>query len=309
MASRVLLALVIAAFATSPRAAEPPKQPTIVASVSSPGNVLKVEIGLDEERASYSVSRLGVPLIRASRLGFRLRDREKFDRHLALASQSSSSFDQTWEQPWGENRLVRNHYNELRVRFTEKIRLKRSLDLVFRVFDDGVGFRYEFPDQAQLHDVIIQDELTEFDVPTADSGPYRITVGPDKALWFTEILAGKIGRITTDGKITEYAIPTAKSGPRGITTGPDGALWFTEGEARKIGRISPDGGEISEIAVPVSPDELRPQSYGLLPSDPAGYLQGIVLGPDGNLWFTDSATQKVMRVTFGGPRGVVGDDE
>jgi len=148
-------------------AAEPPKNPVIVASVSSPGSVLKVDIGIDETRASYGVSRLGVPLIRPSRLGFRLRNTEKLDRNLELASQSTSSFDQTWEQPWGENRRVRNHYNELRLRFTETIKLKRSIDLVFRVFDDGVGFRYEFPDQPGLQDVIIDDELTEFDVVPA----------------------------------------------------------------------------------------------------------------------------------------------
>ncbi|MEO8672601.1 MAG: glycoside hydrolase family 97 protein [Tahibacter sp.] len=148
-------------------AAEPPKQPHVVATVTSPGKILSVAIGLDEERASYAVSRLGVPVIRASRLGFLLRNTEKFDRNLTLASQSTRSVDETWEQPWGENRFVRNRYNELRVRFTEKVKLKRSLDVVFRVYDDGVGFRYEFPDQPQLKDVIIDGELTEFDVVPA----------------------------------------------------------------------------------------------------------------------------------------------
>ena len=60
------------------------------------------------------------------------------------------SFDDTWEQPWGERRYVRNHGNEMRVTLREKT-ARRELDVVFRVFDDGVGFRYEFPEQPQLH--------------------------------------------------------------------------------------------------------------------------------------------------------------
>ena len=74
------------------------------------------------------------------------------------------SFDETWEQPWGERRYVRNRYNEMSVRLTEKNPPGRSLVVVFRVFDEGVGFRYEFPDQPQLRDVNIGDELTEFTI-------------------------------------------------------------------------------------------------------------------------------------------------
>lgn len=64
--------------------------------------------------------------------------------------------------PWGERLHVRNHYNELRARFTEGTGLRRRLDIVFRAFDDGVGFRYEFPQQSSLQQVNIIEELTEF---------------------------------------------------------------------------------------------------------------------------------------------------
>jgi alpha-glucosidase len=133
-----------------------------VAQIQSPGNVLNVQIAIDEGRASYSVSRLGEPVIAPSRLGFLLRATEKLERNLTLTHQETRSSDETWEQPWGERRYVRNRFNELRVRFSETIKLKRSFDVVFRVYDDGIGFRYEFPDQPQLKDVIIEDELTEF---------------------------------------------------------------------------------------------------------------------------------------------------
>ncbi len=164
MTTRTTVALLLLAVAGAALSAEPPKRPDVVASIDSPSKVLRVEIGLDEERASWSLRRFGEPLIRPSRLGFLLRDTEKLDRNLALTDQATRSVDETWEQPWGESRHVRNRYHELRVRFTEKVKLKRSFDVVFRVFDDGVGFRYEFPDQPQLRDAIITDELTEFDV-------------------------------------------------------------------------------------------------------------------------------------------------
>ena len=135
-----------------------------VASVESPGKVLRVELDLHEGRLGYRISRQGQPVINTSALGFRVHDAEQLQRNLALTSQQSSTFDQTWEQPWGERRFIRNHYNELRARFTETINLKRAIDIVFRVYDDGVGFRYEFPDQPQMRDVRIDDELTEFDV-------------------------------------------------------------------------------------------------------------------------------------------------
>ena len=135
-----------------------------VATVASPGNILNVALELHEGRLSYRIDRFGEPVIDSSRLGFQLRNAEKLERNLALASTAARNVDETWEQPWGESRFVRNQHNELRARFTETINLKRSFDVVFRVFDDGVGFRYEFPQQANLTDVIIDDELTEFAV-------------------------------------------------------------------------------------------------------------------------------------------------
>jgi virginiamycin B lyase len=63
-------------------------------------------------------------------------------------------------------------------------------------------------------------------------------VGPDGALWFTELGGQKIGRITTGGAATDFAVPTTPSSPLGIVTGPDGALWFTETQGNKIGRAA-----------------------------------------------------------------------
>ncbi len=79
--------------------------------------------------------------------------------------------------------------------------------------------------------------ITEFAVPTSNSGLEGIAAGPDGNLWFTEYAGNKIGRITPGGTITEFPMPTARSRPEGITAGPDGNLWFIEFFANKIGRI------------------------------------------------------------------------
>ena len=91
--------------------------------------------------------------------------------------------------------------------------------------------------------------------------PTDIALGPDGALWFTELPGNKIGRITTGGRLTEFAVPTPDSEPGGIALGPDSAIWFTEGFPKKIGRITTDG----HIAALV-----RPKMAGLNTSGAAG---------------------------------------
>lgn len=132
--------------------------------------------------------------------------------------------------------------------------------------------------------------LAEFPV-TPGSRPVGIATGADGALWFTEFAGDRIGRVTTAGTVTEYPLsPDAQ--PVAITAGPDGALWFTEtGGSRiaRIGRIDPATDKITEF-----------------PAYPAGSLgtatdpQGITVGPDGALWFTERAANKIGRLTVDG---------
>jgi alpha-glucosidase len=140
-----------------------------VGTVSSPGNVLSVSVTVnDEGRPGYTVSRGGRLIVNESRLGFLLTDAPKLERNFRGDGVQTRSVDETWEQPWGERRYVRDRYNEMRVRLVEKTPLARALVVVFRAFDDGIGFRYEFPDQPRLREVNIGDELTEFTI--ADQG-------------------------------------------------------------------------------------------------------------------------------------------
>ncbi|MGL4314825.1 MAG: glycoside hydrolase family 97 protein, partial [Sphingomonas sp.] len=154
---RFLAAILVALGGFTPAMAAP------VASISSPGNAVSVAVELDGEgRALYTVSRKGTPIINPSRLGFLFTDAPKIERGLAYVSQSARDEDTSWDQPWGEWQTIRNHFRELRVRLQEKGTLHRIMDVVFRVYDDGVGFRYEFPDQPNLKNANIADELTEF---------------------------------------------------------------------------------------------------------------------------------------------------
>jgi alpha-glucosidase len=154
---RVILALA-ALLVAAPALAAP-------ITASSPDGVLTVSVDVNGEgRPEYSVARLGHAVIEPSRLGFLLTDAPKLERNFTLAEAGRRSADETWEQPWGERRHVRNRYNELRVRLTERVAPGRRLDVVFRLFDDGIGFRYEFPDQEALRQVNIAEEVTEFAV-------------------------------------------------------------------------------------------------------------------------------------------------
>ncbi|WP_449301902.1 glycoside hydrolase family 97 protein [Pseudoxanthomonas mexicana] len=131
--------------------------------VASPDGTIVVELATDNDgRPAYAVSRKGQPVIASSRLGFLLLDAPKFERNIEIVQPRTRPFDETWEQPWGERRSIRNHYNELTVTLKEKAKPFRSFDVVFRVFDDGVGFRYRFPKQPGLEQVKIGEELTEF---------------------------------------------------------------------------------------------------------------------------------------------------
>lgn len=164
-----LFGLALLAMATLSQAA-----PQVV-SVESPGKVLRASLVLDGGTARYRVERFGKTVVEDSKLGFALRD-GRLDRDFAVIGQQQRSVDESWEQPWGERRLTRNHFNELTVQLAETTGSKRRLDVVFRVYDDGLGFRYMFPEQPNLREAIIDDELTEFAI-AQDSTAWWIPAG------------------------------------------------------------------------------------------------------------------------------------
>ena len=119
--------------------------------------------------------------------------------------------------------------------------------------------------------------FTELPIPTPGTPADQIVLGLDGALWFTEINANQIGRITTSGQISEFLLPTNHSFPTSIAVGPDGALWFTEAGTDQIGRIT-TGGRLTEF--PLATANCTPS--------------GITAGPDGVLWFTENGADSTV---------------
>ena len=133
--------------------------------VNSPDESIEVNFLLTKGgQPDYLVNFNGKRIIDTSSFSFDFKNVKSFGKNLMVANSSNSSFDETWETVWGEQRFIRNNYNELKVNLEEKEELKRKCSIVFRVFNDGVGFRYEFPQQENLKDVIIIDENTQFNL-------------------------------------------------------------------------------------------------------------------------------------------------
>ncbi|MDE6010382.1 MAG: glycoside hydrolase family 97 protein [Muribaculaceae bacterium] len=132
-------------------------------TVSSPDGNVVLTFNVEEGIPYYSVERGGKQVLNPSRLGMVLKDKPGFDRGFTVDSVSYDSHDETWQPVWGEESSIRDHHNELRVSLGQPGEAPgRELTIVFRVFDDGVGFRYEFPRQEALGDFTIMQELTEF---------------------------------------------------------------------------------------------------------------------------------------------------
>lgn len=130
--------------------------------VLSPDGKIEVLFGLVDGVPYYSVHREGAAVILPSRLGFVFLRDAPLDGGLHIAGSEKSSHDETWTQPWGEVETIRDHHNELLIQLAEAGESARRMHIVFRVFDDGVGFRYELPEQPNLGSLEIMDEQTEF---------------------------------------------------------------------------------------------------------------------------------------------------
>lgn len=131
-------------------------------SVRSPDGNITIEFSLKNGIPYYSINYKSNQIVSASRLGFHFKTRNPLEDNLQIRTVRHSQFDETWTQPWGEVKNIRNHYNEMKIFLQEKDYPNRQMNLIFRAFDDGIGFRYELPAQENLKDFQITDELTEF---------------------------------------------------------------------------------------------------------------------------------------------------
>lgn len=110
---------------------------------------------------TYKMTYKGKPVINESTLGFTLKKDEPLTNHFKVVSDSKSTFKETWKPVWGEEKEILNHYNELFVQLKQD-KTNRLMNIRFRVYNEGVGFRYEFPTQKELTYFVIAEENTQF---------------------------------------------------------------------------------------------------------------------------------------------------
>jgi len=130
--------------------------------IKSPNNNLTLSFSLQAGGVpTYSLSYKGRPVIKPSHLGLELKGAPSLTSGFTVASEQKTTFDQTWQPVWGEVKNIRNHYNELTVTLTQAA-TKRTMLVHFRVFNDGLGFRYDFPKQPELAYFVVKEEKTQF---------------------------------------------------------------------------------------------------------------------------------------------------
>ena len=131
-------------------------------SITSPNGQLQLNFSVNAQgEPVYELSYKGKPVINPSKLGLELKNDPGLMNGFTMADAKTSTFDETWEPVWGEVKQIRNHYNELAVTLNQKAQ-DRNIIIRFRLFDDGMGFRYEFPLQKNLNYFVIKEERTQF---------------------------------------------------------------------------------------------------------------------------------------------------
>ena len=157
------------------------------AELKSPDGNLVLHADVKEGRPVYSLEYKSRPVIKESRLGLELKGDKDLMNGFVMAGVQTSTFDETWQPVWGEVRDIRNHYNELALTLNQA-ETGRIMVIRFRLYDDGVGFRYEFPQQPDLNYFVIREERTQFAM-----------AGDHKAFW-----------IPGDYDTQEYSTVTSK---------------------------------------------------------------------------------------------------
>lgn len=134
-------------------------------NISSPNSKIKVDFNLNEKGAPfYLVKKANKVIIDTSYLGFEFTNAKALKASFKITNITSNSFNETWQMPWGEQIDVVNNYNELKIELEEVSDLNRKLNIVFKVYNDGIGFRYEFPEQENWTEALIKEEQTEFNL-------------------------------------------------------------------------------------------------------------------------------------------------
>ncbi len=132
--------------------------------ISSPSEINNFVLKINEGKILYSVYQGNKKVISQSQLGIKFKNGVSLTNNFKLLSATDKVFDETWEQPWGENKFIRNNYTESIVSFQSNDNFNYKTDIIVRVYDDGVAFRYNVKKLANINEVVITDEITEFNI-------------------------------------------------------------------------------------------------------------------------------------------------
>lgn len=189
---------------------------TMAESITSPNGLLKLSFTVNAQgEPVYELSYKNKEVIKPSKLGLELKNDPGLMSGFTLADVKTGTFDETWEPVWGEVKSIRNHYNELAVTLDQKAQ-DRNIVIRFRLYDDGLGFRYEFPLQKNLNYFVIKEEHSQFAM-TGDHTAFWIPGDYDTQEYdYTESKLSEI-RGLMKGAITGNASQTSFS-PTGVQT-------------------------------------------------------------------------------------------
>ena len=183
--------------------------------VTSPNGIVSIDFQLKNGIPTYKVDYKGKPVIKESRLGLELRDGKNLMDSFEQLNATTSTFDETWQPVWGEVKEIRNHYNELLAELKQPS-TDRYMNIRFRVYDDGVGFRYEFPQQKNLVYFVIKEEHSQFAM-TGDHTAWWIPGDYDTQEYdYTESKLSEIRSLLSNA-VTSNASQTVFS-PTGVQT-------------------------------------------------------------------------------------------
>lgn len=132
-------------------------------NLSSPDGNLLLKTVVERGIPYYELSYKGKAVLAPSRLGLDIKYERGLMNDFSVKSVQKDSLDESWKPVWGEQSLIRNHYNEMLLTLEQGFS-GRTLNIRFRLFNDGLGFRYEFPEQSTLNKFVINEELTQFNL-------------------------------------------------------------------------------------------------------------------------------------------------
>ncbi|WP_369616536.1 glycoside hydrolase family 97 protein [Flavobacterium sp. CFS9] len=165
--------------------------------ISSPEKHIELVFELTPSgQPQYSFTSDKKSVIEPSLMGFEFQGIQKMTDGFEVVSTEEKTSDETWEQPWGEFKKIRDHHNELIVHLKESKGEERLVDIIFRVFDDGVGFRYSFPKQPNLGKVKISNEITQFTFKS-DNDVWWIPVHRENSYYESEYRKTPISKTDT----------------------------------------------------------------------------------------------------------------